>query len=298
MSKARFGIAIHGGAGTIIKNQMSDKLEKKYRNALEAAVDKAYKILDKGGSSLDAVEASVIYLENCSLFNSGKGSVFTSKGTHEMDASIMSGIDQNAGAVALVSNIKNPVALARKVMENSDHVFLAGKGAEKFAFQHGFKKMKPEYFFNQKRYDQLIIAQKEKRMILDHADKKYGTVGAVALDKQGNLAAATSTGGMTNKKFGRIGDSPLIGSGTYADNGSCAVSCTGTGEYFIRINAAFLVSSLIRFGNRTIDEATQYVIFKSLTEIGGDGGLIAIDKEAQVAKHLFQFINNFTCPDI
>jgi beta-aspartyl-peptidase (threonine type) len=282
MNKHNFGIAIHGGAGTILKSQMLPAKELKYKNALNKALDKGYQILLKGGTALDAVEASVVNLENCYLFNAGKGSVFTAKGTHEMDASIMNGFDLSAGAVAMISSVKNPIQLARMVMEKSDHVFLAGKGAEKFAWKHGFEKKKPTYFFNQMRYEQLLQAKKNNSILLDHIDKKFGTVGAVALDKIGNLAAATSTGGMTNKKFGRIGDSPMIGCGTYANNESCAISCTGSGEYFIRINAAFQVSALMLFGNKSLKDASHQVIHESLKKIGGDGGLIAIDKSGNI----------------
>lgn len=277
MTKTKFGIAIHGGAGTILKSQMNAAKELKYKKALEKALEKGYQVLAKGGSALDAVEASVANLENCSLFNAGRGSVFTAKGTHEMDASIMNGLDLDAGAVAMISSIKNPIKLARTVMEKSEHVFLAGNGAEKFAWKNGFEKKKFIYFYNQLRYQQLIEAKKKNTILLDHTDKKFGTVGAVALDQKGNLAAATSTGGMTNKKFGRIGDSPLIGCGTYANNKSCAVSCTGSGEYFIRINAAFQVSALMLFGNKSLLQASNEVIHETLNNIGGDGGLIAID---------------------
>lgn len=280
--KHNFGIAIHGGAGTILKSNMTNAKELKYKTALGKSLDKAYKILSKGGSALDAVEIAVTELENCSLFNAGKGSVFTSKGTHEMDASIMNGFNLDAGAVAMVSNVKNPIELARLVMEQSEHVFLAGKGAEQFARKHGFEKKKSSYFYNRLRFDQLLEAKKSNTMMLDHTDKKFGTVGAVALDQQGNLCAATSTGGMTNKKYGRIGDSPMIGCGTYANNSSCAVSCTGSGEYFIRINAAYQVSALMLFGKKTLEQACKEVIHNSLSSIGGDGGLIAIDTSGNI----------------
>ena len=288
MSNQNFGIAIHGGAGTILKSQMNSAKEFQYKNALQKALEKGYQILAKGGSALDAVEAAVVNLEDCDLFNAGKGSVFTAKGTHEMDASIMNGFDLTSGAVAMLSSIKNPIHLARLVMEKSEHVFLAGKGAEKFAWKHGFEKKKAAYFFNKMRYDQLLMAKKTNSMLLDHTDldhtdKKFGTVGAVALDKKGNLAAATSTGGMTNKKFGRIGDSPMIGCGTYANNETCAVSCTGSGEYFIRINAAFQVSALMLFGKKSLKDACHQVIHESLCKIGGDGGLIAIDKSGNIS---------------
>ncbi len=280
--KSRFGIAIHGGAGTIRKSSMTKAKELTYQAALVKALDKGYLVLSKGGSALDAVEASVVELENCPLFNAGKGSVFTSKGTHEMDASIMNGENLDAGAVAMISNIKNPIKLARKVMEASEHVFLAGKGAEQFARKLGFDKMEATYFYNKLRFEQLQHAKKTNILMLDHTEKKLGTVGAVALDQNGNLAAATSTGGMTNKKYGRIGDSPMIGCGTYANNTSCAVSCTGTGEYFIRINAAFQVSALMLFGNKSLEQACEEVIHQSLSLLGGDGGLIAIDRSGTI----------------
>ena len=279
----KFGIAIHGGAGTILKSSMNPAKEKKYKTALQTALDKGYNILEKGGTSLDAVEAAVVFLEDCPLFNSGKGSVFTSKGTNEMDASIMNGQTLDAGAVAMIRSIKNPVTLARCIMDHSDHVFLAGKGAEDFAVKHGFLKMDPGYFYNKQRYEQLIRAKKNKIILLDHDDKKFGTVGAVALDRFKNLAAATSTGGMTNKKFGRIGDTPMIGSGTYANNASCAVSCTGSGEYFIRVNAAFHVAALIEYGHKTLVEASHELIHTILKTIHGDGGLVSIDSKGNIS---------------
>ncbi|MGB4969582.1 MAG: isoaspartyl peptidase/L-asparaginase [Saprospiraceae bacterium] len=283
MTRTKFGIAIHGGAGTIRKSTMSASKEAKYSNALSKALDKGYQILLKGGSALDAVESAVTYLEDCTLFNAGKGSVFTANGKNEMDASIMDGRNLDAGAVAMVRTIKNPVKLARFVMEKSEHVFLAGKGAEDFGKKLGFLKMDPSYFFVQHRFKQLELAKKNNEIILDHVDKKFGTVGAVALDSHGNLAAATSTGGMTNKKFGRIGDSPMIGSGTYANNDTCAVSCTGSGEYFIRANAAFHVSALMAYAHKNLNDATEDVVYKILKDLGGDGGLIAIDKQGSIS---------------
>lgn len=282
MANKNFGIAIHGGAGTILKSRMDPKKEKKYIDALHQALDAGHQILADGGNALEAVTASVVKLEDCPLFNAGRGSVFTSNGKIEMDASLMDGNTLNAGAVAMVRGFKNPVLLAKSVMENSEHIMLAGKGAEKFALKNGFKKMKDDYFFTEARYKQLIRAKKENKIILDHDDKKYGTVGAVAKDKHGNLAAATSTGGMTNKKFGRIGDSPIIGSGTYADNTSCAVSCTGSGEYFIRLNVAFHVSSLMNYAGMSLEQACHKVIHELLPGIEGDGGLIAIDYKGNI----------------
>ncbi|HEX5624878.1 MAG TPA: isoaspartyl peptidase/L-asparaginase [Saprospiraceae bacterium] len=275
--KNKFAIALHGGAGTILRSHMTPQKEARYKKALNQALEKAYQILDRGGSAMDAVEAAVMSLEDSPLFNAGKGSVFTSTGKQEMDASIMDGKTLDAGAVAMVQRIKNPVRLARLVMDRSEHVFLAGKGAEDFAFKQGLEKMDPGYFFVKERYEQLQKAKTENQIVLDHDDRKFGTVGAVALDRNGDLAAATSTGGMTNKKFGRIGDSPLIGSGSYANNASCAVSCTGSGEFFIRTNAAFHVSALMQYGQRSLSEACDEVVHHILKTLGGDGGLIAVD---------------------
>lgn len=277
MANKKIGIAIHGGAGTILKSKMDANKEKKYLKALQLALDEGHQILAEGGSAIDAVTASVVSLENCPLFNAGRGSVFTSNGKIEMDASLMDGKTLEAGAVAMVRGCQNPILLAKRIMEQSEHVLLAGKGAEKFAAQQGFKKLKEEYFYTEARYKQLRRAKKENKIILDHDDQKFGTVGAVAKDKFGNLAAATSTGGMTNKKFGRIGDSPIIGSGTYADNKSCAISCTGSGEYFIRLNVAFHVSCLMQYANMSLEQACNKVVHELLPGINGDGGLIAID---------------------
>ncbi len=281
MPSKPFSLAIHGGAGTILRSEMSASKEAKYQKALLKSITKGYQILEKGGSALDAVETCVMCLEDIPLFNAGRGSVFNSRGQQEMDASIMDGQSLKAGAVAMVRHIKNPVHLARCIMEHSNHVFLAGKGAEKFAKSQGFKRINAEYFFNEERYKQLLVARKEDRILLDH--NKYGTVGAVALDTKGHLAAATSTGGMTNKKFGRIGDSPVIGAGCYADDHSCAVSCTGSGEYFLRTNAAFHVSALMRYGGQNLIHAANQIIHELLPSIGGDGGLIAIDTKGNIA---------------
>lgn len=284
MNKKTFALAIHGGAGTLVKGMMTPDLELEYKAALKAAIDSGYGILEAGGTALDAVEASVLLLEDCPLFNAGKGSVFAANGTHEMDAAIMEGADRKAGAVAMVKGIKNPVRLARKVMEKSGHVLLAGEGAEAFARQHGCDFEEAAYFYNELRYRQWQDARSSDRIVLDHtpSDHKFGTVGAVALDSSGNLAAATSTGGMTNKKFGRIGDSPLIGAGTYADNLSCAVSCTGSGEFFIRTVAAHQVSMLMRHGGLSLKEACLQVVQGDLKQIGGDGGLIAVDAAGNI----------------
>ncbi len=280
-----YTIAIHGGAGTILKSEMTSKQEADYQDALNEALTAGYEILDKGGSSLDAVELAVICLENCPLFNAGKGSVFTNQGTHEMDASIMNGVDQSAGAVAMLHAVKNPINLARLVMEKTSHVLLAGQGAMDFANQMKVEMKNDDYFFNEYRYQQWLSVKESPDMILDHTsskNKKLGTVGAVALDQFGNMAAATSTGGMTNKKFGRIGDTPIIGSGTYANNKTCAISCTGSGEYFIRCNAAFHVHSLMKYANFNLTDACNEVVHNILIELGGNGGLIGIDYQGNV----------------
>ncbi len=276
-----FAIAIHGGAGTLSKLQMDAEKETLYRSGLEAAIKSGTSILENGGSALDAVEAAVVSLENNSLFNAGKGSVFTNKGTHEMDACIMSGHNLSTGAVCGVRLIKNPIKLARMVMECSDHVLLAAEGAEEFARLQGAETANDNYFFDQLRYDQWQQIKESDTTALDHSidiDKKFGTVGAVALDKQGNLAAATSTGGMTNKRYGRVGDSPIPGCGTYANNRTCAVSCTGHGEYFIKAMAAYDVSALMEYKLISLKDAAELVIHEKLKPVGGEGGLIAIDK--------------------
>ncbi len=233
----KIGIAIHGGAGTILKSKMTPEKEARYKKALEEALQEGWDYLVKNKSSLDAVERAVEVMENNELFNAGKGSVFTHEGLHKMDASIMDGKTLKAGCVSSVSNVKNPVLLARRILDNSEFIYLNGKGAEEFAGKMDLRFEADEYFFNEFRYEQYLRAMKEDKVQLDHSEpgveKKFGTVGAVALDFRGNLAAATSTGGMTNVKFGRIGDTPIIGAGTYANNKTCAVSCTGNGEYFI-----------------------------------------------------------------
>ncbi len=277
-------IAIHGGAGTILRSVMTEEKEKAYRAALKEALTAGYTILTDGGTAVEAVEAAVISMENCPLFNAGKGAVFTHDGTHEMDASIMEGAQLNAGAVAGICGPKNPVSLARAVMEKSEHVLLASKGAEDFAKSIGMEFMTNDYFHTDHRFEQLQEALTEDRVQLDHSEgKKFGTVGAVALDTAGNIAAATSTGGMTNKQWGRIGDSPLIGSGTYADNNSCAVSCTGHGEYFIRSVVAFRVACMMSIGNKTLADAADYVVNDHLVKTGGEGGLIAIDRKGNIS---------------
>jgi beta-aspartyl-peptidase (threonine type) len=277
-------IAIHGGAGTILRSTMTPEREKEYRTALEQALKAGYQILQNGGSSLDAVEAAVVSLENCPLFNAGRGAVFTHDATHEMDASIMEGAQLNAGAVAGIFGPKNPIMVARAVMEKSEHVLLAAEGANKFAKEQGFEFMDSAYFHTDQRYNQLQEALEEDRIQLDHSEgKKFGTVGAVAIDQAGNLAAATSTGGMTNKRWGRVGDSPIIGAGTYADNHTCAVSCTGHGEYFIRSVVAFRISCLMSIGQKSLKEAAEEVVNNHLVKTGGEGGLVAIDRKGNIS---------------
>jgi len=281
-----FSIAIHGGAGTLVKGMMTPELEAQYRAVLKNALDEGYSILEKGGTSVNAVEKAVIILENSHLFNAGKGAVFTADETHEMDASIMDGKTLNAGAVSLISGIKNPVSLAKDVMEKSEHVFLAGEGAMQFAKANNYKIEDESYFYDEFRHKQWLEIKDTDSFQLDHAtkkDSKFGTVGAVACDKNGNIAAATSTGGMTNKKFGRVGDSPMIGSGNYANNKTCAISCTGSGELFIRGVVAYDVACLMEHKNLSVKEASEEVIHKRILEIGGDGGLIAIDKNGNIA---------------
>ncbi|HRX29083.1 MAG TPA: isoaspartyl peptidase/L-asparaginase [Saprospiraceae bacterium] len=284
--KNQFAIALHGGAGTLVKGMMTEEKEHQYKQALKEALDAGIEVLSKGGSALDAVETTVRVLEDCPLFNAGRGSVFTADGLHEMDASIMDGRNKEAGAVSLVQHIKNPISLAKAVMLHSGHVFLAGKGAEQFAKEQGLEECGDEYFYDEFRYLQWQEIKDSDSFQLDHSkskDFKFGTVGCVALDGEGNLAAATSTGGMTNKKFGRVGDSPMIGAGTYANNETCAVSCTGSGEYFIRGVVAYDVSALMEFGRKSLIEAADEVIQKRVLSIGGDGGLIAVDANGNIA---------------
>lgn len=288
-------LAIHGGAGTILKSLMTEELENEYRMNLENALMTGWKILQNGGSALDAVEETVVKLEDCPLFNAGKGSVFTHEGKNEMDASLMDGKRLDAGAIAFVRNLKNPIRLARLVMEKTPHIFLSGMGAMDFAAEMKLEFVEDEYFFTDFRWQQLLKAREENVVQLDHTpqepeliqevlveEKKFGTVGAVACDVEGNLAAATSTGGMTNKKFGRIGDSPIIGAGTFADNETCAVSCTGHGEYFMKTLAAYDVSARMKYQGKNLSEAAFETV-KYLRKIGGEGGLIAVDASGNVA---------------
>ena len=287
-----FAIVIHGGAGTILKKNMTPEDEASYTAKLEEAIRVGYEILKNGGSSLDAVEKTVNVLENSPLFNAGKGAVFTNEGKNELDASIMDGKNLNAGASASTTTVKNPINLARAVMENSPHVMLSGKGAEQFAKEQGLELVDPSYFYTENRFKALerVKASEENKATRDKAafydptikDSKFGTVGCVALDKDGNLAAGTSTGGMTNKKWGRIGDAPIIGAGTYANNATCAVSSTGWGEYFIRAMVAHDISALMEYKGLTLKEAAREVIQKKIPDMGGDGGIIAVDKNGNM----------------
>ena len=284
-----FTLLIHGGAGKITPAIMNKQQEAAYSAALKEGLDSGYSILQKGGTSLDAVVAAISCMENDPLFNAGRGSVFTKKGLTEMDAALMDGSNLAAGAVANVRNIKNPIVLAREIMLHSGHVFLSGNGASEFALSQGIEMAPDEYFFNQARYDQWLEIRHTNFTQLDHkADNlkgetlpnpghKFGTVGAVACDEYGNIAAGTSTGGMTNKRFGRIGDSPVIGAGTYANNATCAISCTGHGEPFLRAVVAHDISCLMEYKGLSLQDACATVIKDKLVKIGGEGGLIAVD---------------------
>lgn len=302
-------LVVHGGAGTIKKEFMTPESEKAHVEKLTEALATGYKILSAGGSSLDAIEATIRVLEDSPLFNAGKGAVFTSEGKNELDASIMDGKTGKAGAVAGVTTVKNPIGAARKVMEGSPHVMLTGQGADFFAKEQGLEIVPNEYFRDEKRYMQFMkmkekqrqnaVPEKEEKEIkikiktkedgsgqleeFLQKDYKFGTVGAVALDKNGNLAAGTSTGGMSNKKWGRVGDSPIIGAGTYANNSTCAVSATGHGEYFIRSVVAYDISALMEYKNMSVKDAADEVVMKKLVEKGGEGGIIAVDKDGNIA---------------
>lgn len=251
--------------------------EKIYLQALEEALETGHKVLRSGGSALEAVVQATVYLEDCPLFNAGRGSVFSHDGRHEMDASVMDGKTLMAGAVTGINNVKNPVMLAKSVMENSEHVLLSGAGAEEFARKMRIEFEPDEYFFSQHRYDQLLEIRDTNVVRLDHSDKKFGTVGAVARDLHGHIAACTSTGGMTNKRYGRVGDSPVIGSGTYANDKTCAVSCTGHGEFFLRAVVAYDISCLMEYKGLSLKEACEFVVNDKLVKLGGEGGLIAVD---------------------
>ncbi|TXK45801.1 isoaspartyl peptidase/L-asparaginase [Pontibacter qinzhouensis] len=277
-------IALHGGAGTILPASMTPEKEKAYKAGLQHATDAGYAVLAAGGTSLDAVEQAVVSLENCPLFNAGKGAVFTKEGKHEMDAAIMCGQTLAAGAVAGVRGIKNPVTLARAVMERSEYVLLSGSGAEEFARNLELPFAPEAYFNDAYRYKQWQEIRDSENFQLDHSEeKKFGTVGAVALDASGNVAAATSTGGMTNKQFNRVGDTPIIGAGTYANNLTCAISCTGHGEYFLRAVVAYDISCLIEYKGLSLQEACQKVVLEKLVAFGGEGGLVAVDTSGNLA---------------
>jgi beta-aspartyl-peptidase (threonine type) len=283
--RKQFGIAIHGGAGTIAKNELSPQKEKEYHLALNEAVSLGHAVLASGGTALDAIETAVNSLENCPLFNAGKGAVYCADGTFELDASIMSGKDLSAGAVAGVKGIANPISLARKVFEKTQHVLLAGKGAMDFAKSIGVKIEEDSYFHTDHRYQQWQDLVGTDTIALDHGSKKkksLGTVGAVAYDIHGDIAAATSTGGMTNKAFSRVGDTPIIGSGTYANNKTCAISCTGHGEFFLRAVVAHDISCMMEYGGLSLEQACQKVVNEKLVEFGGEGGLIAVDNNGNI----------------
>ncbi len=290
--QGKYVLVIHGGAGTILKSNMTPEKEKLYKQGLQNALNAGSDILKKGGTAIDAVEATIKVLEDDSLFNAGKGAVFTNEGKNELDASIMDGKTLKAGAVAGVTNIKNPITAARAVMDKSEHVMMAYKGAEQFAAMNGCETVDPSYFFTTQRWldlqeankaDSLKALHKDSTTGLlkqpDNHDYKYGTVGAVALDMNGNLAAATSTGGMTDKRYGRIGDSPIIGAGTYADNNTCAISCTGWGEFYIRLVMAKTISDRMQFAHESLKQAADDMIMKKLPALGGDGGMIGVNKD-------------------
>jgi beta-aspartyl-peptidase (threonine type) len=297
-AQENYALVIHGGAGTITRDNLNPEMEKAYREKLDEALEAGYAVLKDGRPALEAVVAAIQVMESSPLFNAGIGAVFTNEGKNELDASIMDGSNLKAGAVAGVSNIKSPIAAAKAVMEKSPHVILAGKGAEVFAKDMGLEIVDSTYFFTERRWESLQKAKEKERIELDHTkeepkksssnysvpeDYKFGTVGCVALDKDGNLAAGTSTGGMTNKKWNRIGDSPIIGAGTYANNKTCAVSSTGHGEYFIRSVVAYDISAMIEYKNYSLTVAANEVVMKKLKDLGGSGGVIAIDKSGNIA---------------
>jgi beta-aspartyl-peptidase (threonine type) len=290
-----FAIIIHGGAGTILKKNMTDEKEAAYKAKLEEAIKVGYTILKNGGTSTEAVLKTIQVMEESPLFNAGKGAVFTNAGTNELDASFMDGKTLNAGAVAGVKDVKSPIELAIKIMTDSEHVMLSGEGASTFAKEKGLEMVDPSYFYTENRFQSLQKIIKQEKTQLDHdakkanfydptiKDSKFGTVGCVALDKNGNIAAGTSTGGMTNKRWGRIGDAPIIGSGTYANNNTCGVSSTGWGEYFIRSQVAYDISAQMEYQKKSLKEATKDVIQNKLTKLGGTGGIVALDKNGNMS---------------
>ena len=290
-----FAIIIHGGAGTILKKNMTDEKEAAYKAKLEEAIKVGHTILKNGGTSQEAVIKTIQVMEESPLFNAGKGAVFTNAGTNELDASFMDGKTLNAGAVAGVKDVKSPIELAVKVMTDSEHVMLSGEGASTFAKEKGLEIVDPSYFYTERRFQSLQRIKDREKTQLDQDDKtaafydsdiknaKFGTVGCVALDKNGNIAAGTSTGGMTNKRWGRIGDAPIIGSGTYANNNTCGVSSTGWGEYFIRSQVAYDISAQMEYQQKSLKEATTDVIQNKLTKLGGTGGVVALDKNGNMS---------------
>jgi len=286
-------LVIHGGAGTILKKNMTAETEKAYRDALEDSLRRGFDVLKKGGTSLSAVETAIKGMEDSPLFNAGKGAVFTHDGRNEMDASIMSGKDKAAGAVAGLTIVKNPISAARAVMEKSPHVMMTGRGADLFATQQGLEIVDPSYFWTERRWKDLqreLMEENKGKSSTENrswdttlSEHKFGTVGAVAVDQSGNIAAGTSTGGMTNKRFGRVGDSPIIGAGNYADNESCAVSGTGHGEFFIRYTVAHDIAALVKYKGLSVRDAAREVVHKTLKNAGGEGGVIAIDRKGNFA---------------
>ena len=290
-TKGKIMLVIHGGAGTINRKNMTEEREKQYRAGLEEALRTGHDVLAKGGTSLDAVEAAIRKMEDNPLFNAGKGAVFTHEGKNELDASIMDGKNKMAGSVAGVTIIRNPITAARAVMEKSKHVMMTGRGAELFATKMGLEIVDPSYFWTERRWkslqDELLKEQQQQKPQADNAplreDQKFGTVGAVALDQNGNLAAGTSTGGTTNKQYGRVGDAPIIGAGTYAENESCAVSATGHGEFFIRWTVAHDIAALMKYRGMTVQQAADEVVMKKLKDAKGEGGVIALDAKGNFA---------------
>jgi beta-aspartyl-peptidase (threonine type) len=301
-------LVIHGGAGTITRENMTAEQEKAYRAVLDNALQHGYRVLKNGGTSLKAVEAAIMVMEDSPLFNAGKGAVFTHEGKNELDASVMDGSNLKAGAIAGVTTIKNPIRGAIAVMNESSHVMMAGKGADQFAKDRGLEIVDPSYFYTEARYKGLLKARESEKVELDHSGqkqkvikkapktgykeandlifgegKKFGTVGCAALDQFGNLAAGTSTGGMTNKRYGRVGDAPIIGAGTYANNSTCAVSATGHGEFFIRSVVAYDISALMEYKGFSLQEAANEVVMKKLVTIGGEGGVVALDRNGNIA---------------
>lgn len=287
ITKPEYAIVIHGGAGTIEKSNMDEATEKAYHDALNQSLDAGESVLKSGGKSIDAVIAAIQIMEDSPLFNAGKGAVFTNDGKNELDASIMTGDTQMAGAAGSVTNVKNPIKLARTIMEKSEHVMMVGQGAEAFAAKCGLEIVEPSYFYTDKRWNSLqkILKEDAEKTALsedEKGNKKNGTVGCVALDKYGNIVAGTSTGGMTNKRYNRLGDAPIIGAGTYADNATCGVSCTGHGEFFIRYTVARDIAALMEYKGVSLKEACDLIVNKKLVEKGGEGGLIAIDRYGNI----------------